>query len=367
MVGATAGRDSFDIAMMKRALFHAARGQGRTTPNPMVGAVVVSPEGVVLGHGWHERAGEPHAEVRLLNALGDRARGGTLYVNLEPCCHVGRTGPCTRRIIEAGVRRVVVAMRDPDPRVNGQGVAQLLANGVVVDEGICHDQALRLNSPFVMVKTAGRPLVVLKAATSLDAKVSAGAGVRTQLTSDEANRKTQILRAAVDAIAVGSETLLVDDPMLTVRDCRRIRPLVRVVFDRRLRTRPTARIFSTLSDGPVIIVTASREGRARARVAALESAGGLIIAADGIEQGLRRLLEWDVSTLLVEGGPELQAAFCRARLIDRLHLIIAPQIVGPAGIPWVDEETLRLGSISRLVAEPRGPDTWIEADVHGDR
>lgn len=360
-----AATESFDTAMMRHALFHAARGLGRTTPNPMVGAVVVSPEGVVLGHGWHTRAGEPHAEVHALDAAGDRARGATLYVNLEPCCHVGRTGPCTRRIIAAGVSRVVAAMSDPDPRVSGQGFAELRAHGLVVDQGLLESTAQRLNRGFVQVKACGRPSVILKTATSLDARVASRPGSRTQLTSPAANRKTHLLRASVDAIAVGSETVIVDDPLLTARECQRIRPLVRVIFDRRLRTSATARVFATLADGPVIIVTDGRT-EAGSRGAALESAGATILQAENLTEAVRALLKWDVSTLLVEGGPRLQAAFYRARLVDQQHLIVAPVLLGAAGVPWVDESTFSLASVSRLVAEPRGPDTWIEADVHGN-
>ncbi len=354
-----------DVTMMQRALFHAARGQGRTTPNPMVGAIVVAADGVVSGHGWHERAGEPHAEVHALNQAGARARGGTLYVNLEPCCHVGRTGPCTRRIIDAGIARVVIAMTDPDARVNGRGVAELRRHGIAVDAGVCEEDARRLNAAFICVRTCGRPFVVLKAAASLDGKVAAAPGVRTPLTAAAANRKTQSLRAAVDAVAVGSETLRVDDPLLTAREVQRVRPLARVIFDRRLRTTPAARVFSTVSEGPVIVLTRSRGGPAAALAAALEAVGATVVEAATLAEGVRALLAWDVSTLLVEGGPALHAAFCAARLVDRVHLIVAPCVLGAEGVPWVDAATLDLSGATRLVAEPRGPDTWIEADVHG--
>jgi diaminohydroxyphosphoribosylaminopyrimidine deaminase / 5-amino-6-(5-phosphoribosylamino)uracil reductase len=358
-------KGSFDTAMMRRALFHAARGLGCTTPNPMVGAVVVAPTGVVVTQGWHRRAGEAHAEAKALEAAGEAARGATLYVNLEPCCHVGRTGPCTRQIIESGVARVVAAMKDPDPRVSGQGFAELRDHGIAVEEGLLENEAKWLNRPFTMVKTCGRPFVMLKTATSLDARVASQPGVRTSLTSTPANRRTQLLRASVDAIAVGSETLVIDDPLLTARDCLRVRPLVRVVFDRRLRTPATARIFSTISEGPVIIVTDARPDVGRRR-RELESAGATVLEADTLHEAVRALLNWDVSTLLVEGGPRLQTAFYQARLVDRQHLIVAPVTLGPAAVPWVDESIFALTSVTRLVAEPRGPDTWIEADVHGN-
>ncbi len=223
-----------DADLMRRALFHAGRAEGVTTPNPLVGAVVVSPEGVVVGQGRHPRAGAPHAEVFALDDAGDRARGATLFVNLEPCCHTGRTGPCTRRIIAAGIRRVVAAMRDPNPLVSGKGFEELRANGVEVEVGLLQDEAARMNRAFAIVQTEGRPMVIAKAASSVDARIAAAPGVRTPLTSAEANRRTQRLRAAVDAIGVGSGTMLADDPILTVRDCYRPRPLARVVFDRRI-------------------------------------------------------------------------------------------------------------------------------------
>ncbi|HUE85630.1 MAG TPA: bifunctional diaminohydroxyphosphoribosylaminopyrimidine deaminase/5-amino-6-(5-phosphoribosylamino)uracil reductase RibD [Vicinamibacterales bacterium] len=349
---------------MRRALFHAARGQGRTTPNPMVGAVVVSADGVPVGHGWHERAGGAHAEIHALDAAGSRARGATLYVTLEPCCHVGRTGPCTRRIMDAGIARVVCALQDPDPRVSGAGFATLRAHGIPVDTGVCEQEAARLNAAFIAVQTLGRPLVVVKAATSLDACVARRAGERTPITSPEANRKMHGLRAGVDAIAVGSETVLVDDPLLTARACQRVRPLVRVVFDRRLRTPSSAGLFSTLADGPVIIITTSRSGESAGKAAALEAAGALVVLATSLREALEALLAWDVSTLLVEGGPVLQRAFAAAGLVDRVHLVVAPQTLGADGVKWLNTEDLALSFASTVAAEPRGPDIWIEADVH---
>lgn len=350
---------------MRCALLHAARGQGRTTPNPMVGAVVVSEDGVVVGHGWHERAGEAHAEVHALGAAGARARNGTLFVTLEPCCHTGRTGPCTKRIIAAGIRRVVAAMEDPDPRVGGRGFAELRAHGIVVEEGLCGDRARRLNHAFVTMNRLGRPMVILKAAASLDARVAAAPGTRTQISSPEANRKTQVLRASVDAIAVGSDTMLVDDPLLTARACYRVRPLPRVIFDRRLRTPPSARVFSTLSEGPVIMVTRPAAAGSP-RALALAAAGATIVEADGLDAGVKALAGWDVLTLLVEGGPTLQAALVAAGLADRLHLLIAPRPLGPDGVKWLDPAALPVSSLVPVGVEPRGDDIWIEADVHGN-
>jgi diaminohydroxyphosphoribosylaminopyrimidine deaminase / 5-amino-6-(5-phosphoribosylamino)uracil reductase len=352
---------------MRRALFHAARGQGRTTPNPMVGAVVVSAHGVVVSHGWHERAGEPHAEVNALDEAGESARGGTLFVTLEPCCHTGRTSPCTKRILAAGIRRVVAAMTDPDPRVSGCGFEELRAANIEVVSGVCEAEAQRLNRAFVLVNTKRRPLVLLKAAASIDAKISER-GKRTQLSSPETARKTQQLRAAVDAIAVGSGTLLVDDPLLTSRDTRRIRPLVRIIFDRRLRTPARSRVFSTVDEGPVIILTSgSMFSQEHDRVAELERAGATVRPAEDLRGGIRALLDWDVSTLLVEGGAAIHAALWQAGLVDRLHLIVTPQTVGPQGLALFGSYPVPRSALCLVAVEPRGADIWIEADVHRNR
>src|SRR5579864_2609886 len=191
---------------MDRALFLAARGRGRTSPNPMVGAVVVSPEGVIVGQGFHERAGEAHAEVRALAAAGDRARGATLYCTLEPCCHHGRTGPCAPRIVEAGIVRVVAATVDPYPAVNGRGFSDLRAGGVDVEVGLGQGAAIRLNQPFFTLTREGRPFVILKAATSRDGRMARARGQPTPLTSKEANRHAHGVRAEIDAIGVGVGT-----------------------------------------------------------------------------------------------------------------------------------------------------------------
>lgn len=358
-----------DTDFMRRALFHAGRAEGVTTPNPMVGAVIVSPDGVVVGQGRHPRAGEPHAEVFALEEAGERARGATMYVNLEPCCHTGRTGPCTRRIIAAGITRVVAAMTDPNPLVSGKGIEELRANGIKVDVGVLNDEATRLNRAFTLVQTEGRPMVIAKAAMSADRKIAAAPGVRTQISSADANRRTQRLRASIDAIGIGSGTLLADDPLLTVRDCYRARPLARVIFDRRLRTPSTARIFSTLTTGPVIIVTTSAApSRYPEKAAALTSAGATLVAGGGeIHADLRELVRFDISTLLLEGGATLHAAAWRAGVIDRVHLIVAPSTLGDAGVKAFSGIDIPAGELIPVRVDRLGPDTWMEADVHGHR
>lgn len=358
-----------DLAFMQRALFHAQRAQGMTTPNPLVGAIVVTAEGVVAGQGRHPRAGEPHAEVFALGEAGDRARNATLYVSLEPCRHQGRTGPCTRRIVEAGVTRVVAAMADPNPLMNGQGFADLRAAGIQVDVGLLEEEAARMNRAFVIVQTLGRPMVILKAATSLDARIASAPGVRTAITSKAANRRTQQLRASVDAIAVGSGTVLADDPRLTVRECYRGRPLARVIFDRRLRTPPTARLFSTLERGPVIILTrANDEPGASERARALEDAGATLAWGSGdLGADLAKLLTWDISCVLLEGGAEIHAAAWQAGVVDRVHLIVAPDKIGEAGVKLFAGLPVPLSQMIPVRVETLGPDAWMEADVYGRR
>jgi diaminohydroxyphosphoribosylaminopyrimidine deaminase/5-amino-6-(5-phosphoribosylamino)uracil reductase len=224
-----------DLRWMRRALTHARRGLGRTTPNPVVGACVVTADGVVVGDGAHERAGDAHAEIHAIDEAGDRARGATLYSTLEPCSHTGRTGPCTGRIIAAGVRRVVAAMEDPHPLVSGRGFRTLRDHGIEVDVGTGRAEAIRLNQPFLTAVRERRPFLILKAATSLDGYVAAAHGERTQLTSEAAARHAHFVRAQVDAVGIGSGTLLADDPLLTARHVYRERPLARVVFAPRRR------------------------------------------------------------------------------------------------------------------------------------
>jgi diaminohydroxyphosphoribosylaminopyrimidine deaminase/5-amino-6-(5-phosphoribosylamino)uracil reductase len=363
---------SDDIHHMARALALASRGRGRTSPNPMVGAVVVDDEGVVVGRGAHEFAGGPHAEVHALADAGERARGATLYCTLEPCSHTGRTGPCAPRVVESGIRRVVMCTEDPNPLVAGRGVQHLRSNGIDVTIGVLAEQAEELNRPFFTRMRCGRPLIALKAALSLDARVASARGVRTPLTGPSSNRYIQRERAEVDAIAVGSETVLVDDPLLTARGVYRFRPLTRVVFDRQLRTPPSAQLLSTLSAGPVIIMsTVETAGRAPERVQALEGAGATIVRLEPrdsptfLEAAARWLGRRECNSLLVEGGPALHAAFWKAGLVDRLELFVTPRVMGSGGPGW---DAVPLGAIANLAgasAFPLGDDVVIQGYVHG--
>jgi len=351
---------------MRRAIEHARRGLGRTTPNPIVGACVVTDEGVVVGQGAHERAGEPHAEVHALNEAGDAARNATLYCTLEPCSHTGRTGPCTERIIHAGIRRVVAAMEDPFPLVSGKGFAALRAHGIDVEVGVERDAAARLNQPFLTAVRAGRPFVTLKAATSLDGRI-ARPGERTPLSGELALRHAQYVRATVDAIGVGSGTILVDDPLLTARDVYRERPLLRFIFDRRLRTPATAKVLSTVSAGPVIILTSPAAAQSQgAAVTALTDAGASVRAIDtpDLLSALREMPALGVQSLLVEGGAAVHASLWDEGLVDYVQLYVTSNWLGPDAIPLLEGRSFVTVSLLDRRVEPLGSDVLIEGYVH---
>lgn len=353
---------------MDRALFLAARGRGRTSPNPMVGAVVVSPEGVVVGQGFHERAGRPHAEVQALGMAGARARGATLYCTLEPCCHTGRTGPCVARIVDAGITRVVAAVQDPDPRVCGRGFEFLASHGITVNVGCRHGGAALLNQPFFTLMKEGRPFVTLKAAISADGGIAEAPGVRTALTSPPANRHAHRIRAEIDAIAVGVGTILADDPLLTARGAYRERPLMRVVFDRRLRTPPGARLLSTLDAGPVMIVAGPDAEDCAARRRNLEARGAEVLAADGtIGAGLRALGARGVSSLLLEGGAAIHEAAWAEGVVDYVRLYVAPRTLGPGAMKFLNGREFSPASLLESRTVPLGPDVLVEGYVHGPR
>ncbi len=336
----------------------------------MVGAVIVAPSGEVVGEGHHERAGGEHAEIRALAQAGPRARGATLYCTLEPCCHRGRTGPCAPRVAEAGIVRTVVAMVDPNPRVRGGGLAHLRARGVAVEVGVRGAQAERLNEAFVTRVMRGRPFVTMKIAASLDGRIAAQRGARTSLTAGEARRAVHEERAVVDAVGVGSTTLLVDDPVLTARGPERHLPLARVVFDRRLRTPPTARVLETLGDGPVLVLAGAQAVAHRPEdVRRLEGAGAEVVALDGddIGEAVRRLGARGITTLVLEGGTLIHRAAWEAGVVDRVRIFIAPTVLGAEGVGWLGGRAAVLADLTAMHVRTLGPDVEIVGDVHGNR
>jgi diaminohydroxyphosphoribosylaminopyrimidine deaminase/5-amino-6-(5-phosphoribosylamino)uracil reductase len=355
-----------DYAHMDRALMLAERGRGQTSPNPMVGAVVVSADGGVIASGYHERAGEPHAEIKALRAAPEEGvRGATLYCTLEPCCHTGRTGPCVDRIEAAGIGRVVAAVQDPNPRVAGEGFAHLRAHGIEVEVGVRRRTAALQNRAFFTFVRESRPFVILKAATSSDGRIAERPGVRTALSSAAAIRHAHGVRAEVDAIGVGSGTVLVDDPLLTAREVYRYRPLTRVVFDRRLRTPPSARLFSTVDHGPVILFTDRRTADACPdRVVALQSVGAQVEPCEDLPGALRQLGERGITALVLEGGAALHQAAWDAGVVDYVQVYITPRFIGESGVPFLPDRSLSLVALADSRTTVCGPDVLVEGYVH---
>ena len=363
-----------DIQHMARALVLAERGRGRTSPNPMVGAVVVDDEGVIVGRGSHEFAGGPHAEIHAFADAGARARGATLYCTLEPCSHTGRTGPCAPHVVAAGIRRAVIAVEDPNPRVQGRGLAYLRDHGVEVCVGVMRDAAERLNAPFFTVMRLRRPFVTMKVALSREGFVAGPGGQRVQLTGPAANRFIHRERAEVDAIAVGSGTVLADDPVLTARGAYRTRPLVRVVFDRRLRTPPGARLLATAAAGPIIVIgAASTDPGALERAELLRAAGAQVelIPAQPSEEfligAMSLLVERGVSSIVLEGGPRLHAAMWNANLVDRVQMFRTCAAAGAEGIAWLDPAIFSAAVLEDVSTLRLGDDELMQGYVHRAR
>ena len=322
-----------DIRFMTRALRLAARGSGRTSPNPMVGAVVVA-GGRIVGEGFHRKAGDPHAEIIALQAAGPRSKGGTLYITLEPCSHTRkRTPPCVPAILSAGLHRVVVAMRDPNPLVKGAGLRRLQRGGLSVSVGCLERKAEQLNESYLHRMRTGRPLVTLKMAMTLDGKTATAAGESRWITGPQARRHSHRLRSQVDAIMVGINTVLADDPQLTVRLGRPVpRQPLRVIMDSRLRIPLTARVLSNrLRTGTIIATTARCP---RARLTRLRKQGITVLTLSN-ERGrvslracLRQLARVGINHLLIEGGSELAASALYTGVVDRLRLYIASRLLG---------------------------------------
>ena len=328
--GRSVDQVEIDRTHMRRALDLAARGWGRTAPNPLVGAVVVSPGGDVVGEGYHAWFGGPHAERVALEQAGSSARGGTLYVTLEPCAHFGKTPPCAPAVIDAGIARAVVAVRDPNPAAAG-GVDHLRAAGVVVDTGLEADAARELNAAFLHATASDRPWITLKLAVSLDGAIADAGRHRGWLTGPSARAEVHRMRAAQDAIAVGLGTVRADDPDLTVRDAPqpRVAP-IRVVFDSAFQTPPTSRLVTTARDVPTMIV--GRDATA-AGYDLLRDAGVDVLVAPDLPRALRMLRARDIRSLMVEGGARLAGSFLRAAAIDRLVIFQAPVVLGAGALP----------------------------------
>jgi len=315
---------------MRRAIELAERGAGQVAPNPKVGAVVVK-DGVIVGEGWHQRYGEAHAEVHALAAAGERARGATVYVSLEPCNHHGKTGPCSEALIAAGVARVVCALRDPNPKAAG-GLERLQAAGIAVEHGLlAHEAAWRI-APFLhnAVNTQ-RPFVTLKLAMALDGAIAGPSRKRAWLTGPESRVAVHALRAEADAVGVGIGTALADDPALTVREAAAPRvPPARVVFDRQARLPLDSVLARTARELPVYLLTAP--DAPAERVSALEARGLRVRPARSLRESLGALRETGVRHLLLEGGAGLAAAFMTENIVDHLIIFQAPCVLGAGAL-----------------------------------
>lgn len=329
-----------DAAYMRAALDLARRNLGAVWPNPSVGCVIVDGERVV-GRGWTQRGGRPHAETGALSRAGEAARGATAYVTLEPCSHYGRTPPCADALIAAGVARVVAAIGDPDPRVDGGGIARLRKAGVSVEIGVCGAEAAALNEGFLSRVVRGRPMVTLKLATSLDGRIATATGKSQWITGQAARDRVHLLRATHDGVLVGTATALADDPQLTCRlPGLEDRSPVRVVLDRQLRLPATLRLFTEPARLPTWVVTTAAADPLRR--SALLAQGLRVLDIDADRSGavdlaalLQRLGTEGLTRLLVEGGGRLAASLLRQGLVDRLIWMRAPMVLGGDGIPAV--------------------------------
>jgi diaminohydroxyphosphoribosylaminopyrimidine deaminase/5-amino-6-(5-phosphoribosylamino)uracil reductase len=330
-----------DSHYMKQALRLAVKGRGRTSPNPMVGAVVVW-SGVVVGRGYHEYVGGPHAEINALREAGLKAKNASLYVTLEPCNHFGRTPPCTQAILAAGIKRVVVGMSDPNPSVKGGGANWLRENGVSVETGIMEKECRQVNQAFIKHSTTGLPFVTLKAASTLDGHIASRTGDSRWISNELSRRFVHGLRCAADAVLVGIDTALRDDPRLTSRMRAKgaCRQPVRVILDTHLRLPLDSMLIKTVREAPLWVVCG--EDASPEKAAELESAGASVLwqPSDGGRIDLGRVVAdlggRGITSLLVEGGARVLGAFLEERLADELHFFYAPKILAdPEGVPVV--------------------------------
>jgi diaminohydroxyphosphoribosylaminopyrimidine deaminase/5-amino-6-(5-phosphoribosylamino)uracil reductase len=351
---------------MGRALALARKGEALASPNPLVGCVVVK-KGRVVGEGFHSYERGKHAEVIALEKAGRAGRGATLYVNLEPCCHTGRTGPCTEAIVAAGVKRVVAAMRDPNPRVAGKGFARLKRAGIEVVSGVCEGEARELNEAFCKWMRTGLPFVTQKIATTLDGQIAPARGRQrtiTWLTSRPSRARVQQMRHAVDALVTGIGTILADNPRLSDRTGRpRRRPLLRVVMDTRLRMPLRSRMVRS-ADNDVLIFTHAPTNSARA--GALRRAGVEVLHLPlrdrrlDLQAALRELGRRGILSVLLEGGSVLNAAALRTGVTDKLVLFLSPRLLGGSGVPVVDRPVPHMPALRDVQTGTSGPDIVVE-------
>jgi len=353
-----------DLLHLERCIELAERGARTAAPNPLVGCVIVR-DGEVIGEGWHERPGTPHAERAALAAAGDAA-GATAYVSLEPCAHHGRTPPCADALVEVGVARVVAAAGDPDPRTNGRGIERLRAAGIEAElaTGEIERRARLQNAAFRALVLLGRPHVTYKAAVSLDGRTATASGESRWISSSESRQLVHEWRARSAAVAVGAGTALADDPMLTARECSppAVRQPLRVVFDRRGRLPADSALVRSAGDVPLAVVVAPGAGTAELRGHGVE-----VIEAGSMATALAELGRREISSLLVEGGARLAGALLDADLVDRVALFVAPVVLGAGpGVAegWAAGSLDAAPRAAAVTAEQVGPDTLLVAELH---
>lgn len=356
---------TFHIQMMRRALALARKGVGKTAPNPAVGCVIVR-HGIIVGEGWHRKAGTPHAEVHALAQAGDAARGADVYVTLEPCAHHGKTPPCAEALMEAKVGRVFSGMVDPNPLVAGRGLELLQRAGIATEAGLLEEECRCLNEPFIKHVTTGRPFVILKSALTLDGKIATATGDSRWITNDRSRRYVHKLRSEMDAVMVGGRTVLADDPQLTARLPGGKDPM-RVVVDSSLRIPLHARLLHLHSSAPTLIATTSGD---EAKISRLEAAGAEVLRCAGfnghvdLADLLRQLGERGVQSVLLEGGRELAGSALHRGLIDKFLLFYAPKIIGGDGLdPFAGPGAERIDGalrLTRITTRRFGDDILVE-------
>lgn len=350
---------------MGRALALAAKGRGRTSPNPMVGCVIVR-DGAIMGEGWHRKAGEPHAEVEAVAAAAGEIRGATVYVNLEPCAHHGKTPPCADMLAALRPARVVAAMRDPNSLVAGKGIARLHAAGIAVDVGLMEEEARRLNEAFIKYITTGRPFVIAKCAMTLDGKIATRTGHSRWVTGEASRRLVHELRNEVDAVLVGSRTVMLDDPSLTTRlDRPDTRDPIRVILDAGEYLDAGRKVFHVPSEAPTwVAVTEDRDYPAAAQVIRVPRGNSGVDMEILMDELGRR----EIMTLLIEGGGTTHASAFEAGIVDKVLFFIAPKIAGGReaitpvegkGVPLMDDAI----ALTNMTATSVGEDLLIEAYV----
>jgi diaminohydroxyphosphoribosylaminopyrimidine deaminase / 5-amino-6-(5-phosphoribosylamino)uracil reductase len=325
------------IQYMRRAILLALKACGRTSPNPMVGAVVVK-GGEVVGEGYHSRAGHPHAEIEALSRSGHYARSADLYVTLEPCGHFGRTPPCTEAIIAAGIKRVFVGMKDPNKQVSGKGLRSLKKHGIDIVSDVLKEECVKLNRPFIKVMKTGVPFVILKTAMSMDGKIATRSGDSRWVTGKLARNYVHKIRNQVDAILVGTETILKDDPRLTCRlKVGDVKQPVRIILDRRNRIPFSAKVFKNSCSQKVIYVTGPDTSSSRLKILVSKKVvvlkGKILKSGFDIKHLLKELASRGMNSILIEGGAELNASVVKAGVVDRVVAFISPMLIGGAHAP----------------------------------